>query len=126
MNRLAENVNAQGIGGYAGNLNQLRADQYLENIRIQDINLEGAIEQLKKARDFIGSPEHILGSAATKHGEIAEVLEVSFGNADRIIRGNDPNYSFDGLGRTAATDYLKNNLPIQSKFVQADKCRLHL
>lgn len=120
MNRLAENVNAQGIGGYAGNLNQLRADQYLENIRIQDINLEGAIEQLKKARDFIGSPEHILGSAATKHGEIAEVLEVSFGNADRIIRGNVPNYSFDGLGRTAATDYLKNNLPIQSKFVQAN------
>lgn len=108
------------IGGAVGAINQARADQYIQNIRIQDINLNKAMEQLNMARDFLGDPEHILGSMATKHGEVAEVFDVRFGNAGRIIRGEDPNYSFDGVGRTDATDYLKNNLPVQSKFVQSN------
>lgn len=120
MSDTFENVTVQGIGSAVDVINQMRIDQYLENIHIQDVNYEGAISELMKARDFIGSPEHILGSPATKHGEIAEVFDVRFGNADRIIRGEDPNFSFDGVGRTAAEDYLKNNLPVQSKFVQSN------
>lgn len=114
------NITIQGIGGMADYVNQIRLDQYAENIRIQNINLKGAIDELGKAREFIGSPEHILGSVKAKHGEIAEVFEVRFGNADKIIRGESPNYSFDGVGRTAMEDYLKNNLPVQSKFVQSN------
>lgn len=120
MNNVKDNVTVQGIGGGVGYINQLRADQLMENLKIQDMNLEGALGELSKARDFIGTPEHILGTQGTKHGEIAEVFEVRFGNADKIIRGEDPNYSFNGVGRTAAEDYLKNNLPIQSKFVQSN------
>lgn len=107
MGNYGETVTIQGIGGVADAFNQMRADQFAKNIRIQNINLENAMDELNKARDFLGSPEHILGSTATKHGEVAEVFEVRFGNADRIIRGEDPNYSFDGVGRTAAEDYLK-------------------
>lgn len=114
------NVTIQGIGGVADYVNQIRVDQYIENIHFQDMNLEGAINELNKAREFITSPEHILGNVKSKHGEIAEVFEVRFGNADKIIRGEDPNYSFDGVGRTAMEDYLKNNFPIQSKFVQSN------
>lgn len=114
------NVTIQGIGGVADYANQIRVDQYIENIHFQDINLEGAINELNKAREFIASPEHILGNVKSKHGEIAEVFEVRFGNADKIIRGEDPNYSFDSVGRTAMEDYLKNNFPIQSKFVQSN------
>lgn len=120
MDTVRENITIQGIGGGVDYINQLRADQYIENIFSQDMNLEKALIELEKARDFLGSPEHILGSMGTKHGEVAEVLEVRFGNADKIIRGEDPIYSFDGVGRTAAEDYLKNNLPVQSKFVQAN------
>lgn len=120
MSGIKENVTVQGVGGIVGKINQIRADQYIENIRIQDMNLEGAIDELQKARDFLGSPEHILGTLKTKHGEIAEVFEVRFGNADKIIRGEDPIFSFDGVGRMASEDYLKNNLPIQSKFVQSN------
>lgn len=114
------NVTIQGIGGVVDYANQIRMDRYIENIRFQNLNLEGAIDELNKAREFIASPEHILGSLGSKHGEIAEVFEVRFGNADKIIRGEDPIYSFDGVGRTAMEDYLKNNLPIQSKFVQSN------
>lgn len=114
------NVTIQGIGGGVEVINQMRVEQYLKNIHIQDIHYENAINELNKARDFLGAPEHILGTTSTKHGEIAEVFDVRFGNADRIIRGEDPNFTFDGVGRTAAEDYLKNNLPVQSKFVQSN------
>lgn len=110
----------QGIGSVVDQVNQIRINQYIKNIRFQNMNLDEAIGELNKAREFIGTPEHILGSMRSKHGEIAEVFEVRFGNADKIIRGEDPNYSFDGVGRTAAEDYLKNNLPVQSKFVQSN------
>ena len=114
MERFKENVTVQGIGGVVGQVNQIRADQYIKNIRFQNMNLDEAIGELNKAREFIGSPEHILGSMGSKHGEIAEVFEVRFGNADKIIRGENPNYTFDGVGRTAAEDYLKNNLDRKS------------
>lgn len=120
MEGTIEYVMPQAIGGAVDYANELRMTEYIKNIRFQDYNLEGAINELNKARDFIGTPEHILGSAVTKHGEVAEVLDVRFGNADKIICGHDPNYSFDGVGRTAAEDYLKNNLPVQSKFVQSN------
>ena len=120
MGSYKDAVTIQGVGGVVGAVNQIRMDQFVKNIRFQDINFENAINELNKARDFLGSPEHILGSAATKHGEVAEVFDVRFGNADRIIRGEDPNFTFDGVGRTAAEDYLKNNLPVQSKFVQSN------
>lgn len=120
MSNARDNITIQGIGGGVEIINQMRAEQYIKNIHIQDIHYENAMNELNKARDFLGSPEHILGSSATKHGEVAEVFDVRFGNADRIIRGEDPNFSFDGVGRTAAEDYLKNNLPVQSKFVQSN------
>lgn len=120
MGNYKDAVTIQGIGGAVNAVNQIRVEQYIKNIRFQNLNFENAINELDKARDFLGSPEHILGSMATKHGEVAEVFEVRFGNADRIIRGNDPAFSFDGVGRTAAEDYLKNNLPVQSKFVQSN------
>ena len=91
------NVTIQGTGGLVDYVNQMRMDQYIENIRFQDINLRDAIGELNKAREFIASPEHILGNIKSKHGEIAEVFEVRFGNADKIISGEDPNYSFEGL-----------------------------
>lgn len=120
MSSARDNITIQGIGGGVEIINQMRAEQYIKNIHIQDIRYENALNELNKARDFLGSPEHILGSSVTKHGEVAEVFDVRFGNADRIIRGEDPNFSFDGVGRTDAVDYLKNNLPVQSKFVQSN------
>lgn len=120
MGKLADNIIVQGIGGEIDVINQIRIDKYIENISIQNVNLEKAINELNAAREFINSPEHILGSFVTKHGEVAEVFDVRFGNADKLIRGEVPNYSFDGVGRTAAEDYLKNNLMVQSKFVQSN------
>ncbi|MGQ0439973.1 hypothetical protein ACT4UT_23845, partial [Bacillus sp. B-TM1] len=58
-----------------------------------------------------------MGSDKTKHGEIAEQVEVHVRNAYKILKGMNPLATFDGVGRTAPEDYLINGVPYQSKFI---------
>ena len=111
-------ITNQGIGDMSYAFNEFRANNLVHNLYVQDINLDSALNELKEVRSFIENPEHILGSMATKHGEIAEHLQVSFENADNVIKGSARSATFDNVGRTAPEDYLRNNLPVQSKFVQ--------
>lgn len=89
--------------------------------------LNGALQRIENIRDFASSPEHILGSMATKHGEIAEHIEVEIRNARNIINHLTPTATFDGVGRTAPEDYLINGVPVQSKFINgADNTLSHV
>lgn len=80
--------------------------------------LSKGLESLQNIRDFISEPEHILGSELTKHGEIAEVMEVNFRNAKDHLAHKTPSATFEGVGRTAPEDYLVDGLEYQSKFIQ--------
>lgn len=88
----------------------------MEKLNQQDDNLESAIEELGKLKEFIGNPEHILGNVQSKHGEIAENMQVYINNARNAIEGLSKEYSFEGVGRTAPEDYLKGTEAVQSKF----------
>lgn len=112
------NVTMQGVGDISRTLNEIRANTLSRNLYIQNMNFEQAMNSLDELRTFVGNPDHILGSAATKHGEIAEHMQVAFENADNLIIGKVPSATFENVGRTAPEDYLRNNLPVQSKFVQ--------
>ena len=114
------NVTMQGIGNVSQTINVIRTDTLLRNLQVQDLNLEQALNELKDVRSFIGNPDHILGSVATKHGEVAEHMQVAFENADNLIVGKGPSATFENVGRTAPEDYMRNNLPVQSKFVQSN------
>ncbi|MDY2958370.1 hypothetical protein [Floccifex sp.] len=101
----------------------------VKNIRIanmkvllddQALNLRSSLEELSKLKEFIGDPDHILGSPLTKHGEIAEHVQVNFSNADRLLVGKSRNHSID-VGRTAMEDYLRNGKMVQSKFYNGEK-----
>ncbi|MGQ4648456.1 hypothetical protein [Lyngbya aestuarii] len=83
----------------------------------QDAAFAKAIEQVAKVRDFVGTPEHILGNNKTKHGEIAEQVEVGIRNARSYLRQQTTNATFDGVGRTAPADYLIDGIQVQSKFI---------
>lgn len=107
----------QGIAGIVGEVNQLRADELLQNLIKQDINLENALQELQKVRDIVAQPQHIQGSLRTKHGIVAEHIEIRFNNADNMIVGNVPNYTKEP-NLSCSIDYYKNGQPIQSKFVQ--------
>lgn len=106
----------QAMASWVNSLNQIRLDNLLEDLFDADLNFEEALIELDKIREFISTPEHILGSAKSKHGEIAEHLQVRISNARNLIQGLKAEYTFDGVGRTAPEDYLKNGVAVQSKF----------
>ena len=116
VERTIKSTQEQAVASWITHLNQMRLDALIEKLNRQDINLEEALKELEEIKRFIGDPAHILGSAATKHGEIAEHMQVNFENARRAIQGFNKNHTFDGVGRTAPEDYIRNGQQIQSKF----------
>lgn len=114
--RMIKSTQEQAVASWITYLNQIRLDNLIERLNKQDINLEDALNELAELKEFISDPSHILGSNATKHGEIAEHMQVNFQNARRAIQGLTKEYTFDGVGRTAPEDYLKNGQQVQSKF----------
>jgi len=111
-----EFIQGHGQGAFVSHINQMRADELLGNLAMQDINLELALEELQIVRDFISTPEHILGSELTKHGEIAEQMAVGFDRSENFVVGKESGYTFEGVKRLAPEDYLLDGLPVQSKF----------
>ncbi len=83
----------------------------------QDQAFNKAIEQITKIREFVGSPDRILGSELTKHGEIAEQVEVGIRNAQSALQQQNLTATFEGVGRTAPADYLIDGISVQSKFI---------
>lgn len=75
-----------------------------------------AIKEIDKVRDFSLNETSILGRPNTKHGEIAEHVEVGFRRADDLLRGKQPSATFDNVGRFDAADYTIDKRPVQSKF----------
>ena len=125
VSQIAKSTQEQGLAAWVDYLNQLRLNELLEKLASQDINLEQALAELQKLKDFIGDPARILGSASTKQGEIAENAQVYISNARRLIEGLSKEYSFEGVARTAPADYLKNGQQIQSKFLNGIKATLN-
>ena len=104
--------------------NQIRFYDLCSRLFRQDANLRDALFEIEQLKAFVGSPEHILGSSLTKHGEIAEHVQVNISNARNAIWGLDKEYTFDNVARLAPEDYLKNGLPVQSKFCNGLKLTL--
>ena len=82
----------------------------------QDRAFLGALREMQAVRDFVGTPESILGSATTKHGEIAEQVHVGFRRAFDVLHGSAPTATFDGIGRFDPVDYRDAGVDIQSKY----------
>lgn len=114
--RIVKSTQEQAVASWITYLNQLRLDTLIERLDQQDINLEEALKELEELKRFLGDPEHILGNNSTKHGEIAEHMQVNIANARRAIQGLSKQYTFEGVGRTAPEDYLKDGAQVQSKF----------
>lgn len=110
----------QAVATWINQLNQLRLSVLIEELAEQDVNLDEALSMLQKIRDFVAAPQNILGSEATKHGEIAENVQVYFSNARKAVEGLKPEYTFEGVGRLAPEDYLKKGAKVQSKFYSSD------
>lgn len=82
----------------------------------QETRLQEALTELGTVRNFVDNPAGILGNPATKHGEIAEVLEVSGRNAKALLQGLRPDARLDA-NRIGPVDYHLGQTAVQSKFV---------
>lgn len=115
-------VGDQLIGSAVNAINQARKNDELLKLYQQDRAFEFAGQQMQKVREFIESPNNILGSVYTKHGEIAEQVEVGVRNARQAIeeglQSEDAlRATFNGVGRTAPEDYRIDGIDVQSKFI---------
>jgi hypothetical protein len=98
-------------------LNNQRIRDEAMKLAAQDVAFSKAIEQIDKIREFIANPDAILGRMNTKHGEIAEQVEVGIRNAKAALYQQNMTATFEGVGRTAPEDYLIDGIAVQSKFI---------
>jgi len=107
----------QFVGVAVNDVNLQRQAAEVQALLSQDQSFARALNEVQKVRDFVGSPENILGSQLTKHGEIAEHVEVGITNARSYIQGGAERATFEGVGRTAPSDYILDGVEVQSKFI---------
>lgn len=119
--RIIKSTQEQAMAAWIQQLNQIRLNELISKLNQQDKNLTEALSELEELKEFIGDPNHILGSSMTKHGEIAEHVQVNFSNARNLIDGLKREYTFEGVGRTAPEDYLFKGMPVQSKYYNGAK-----
>ncbi|QIN62589.1 hypothetical protein SBC1_26050 [Caballeronia sp. SBC1] len=107
----------QAAGIFVGGLNSARAAAEAVLQSAQDKAFDNALEAMDTLRSFIGDPSKILGRIDTKHGEIAEQVEVGVRRARDFLAQVTPGATFDGVGRTAPMDYTIGGIDVQSKFI---------
>lgn len=98
-----------------------------EKMQYAQAALNESLKCIENIRDFTSDPTHILGSMQTKHGEIAEHIEVEIRNGRDILNHIKPSATFDGVGRTVPEDYVIDGIQVQSKFINgANKSLEHV
>ncbi|MEQ9345649.1 MAG: hypothetical protein RIG26_04305 [Thalassospira sp.] len=107
----------QAAGVVVETINTIRIQDEIVQLAKQDAAFKLAIEQMDKVREFLSRPQNILGSSATKHGEIAEQIEVGIRNARQALAQQEMTATFEGVHRTGPTDFLLDGLSVQSKFI---------
>ena len=128
MKPIINNTANQGIGAYVEYINSVRVEELQrvlgeisnklnEELTQQDINLIKALKYVDNVREFVSKPNEILGSKLTKHGEIAEQIDVNINNARCILNGLKERFTFDGVGRTAPEDYLDGVQAVHQNFI---------
>lgn len=115
--QIIKTTQEQAVASWIDSLNQSRLDELFANLATQDVNLADALNELQELKVFVANPEHILGSFKSKHGEIAEHVQVNISNARRMVEGLSAEHTFEGVGRTAPEDYLFNGIKVQSKYL---------
>lgn len=90
----------------------------------QDMNFARALAQVDHIQQLVDSPDMLLGRMNTKHGELAEQVEVAIQNSKSLLRGMGycATANTDIVGRTvnAPVDYIINGVKVQSKFINSE------
>jgi len=116
--QIFKSTQEQATAAWIDHLNQIRIDEFITNIKAQDINLAGALEALEKLKLDVFSEvvSRNRGGDKGMHGFIAERAQVAIENARKLIVGAKPEYFL--IDDNGPVDYLRGDTQIQQKFVQ--------
>lgn len=114
-------VREQATAAVIDTLNAERLESLAQELDTQDTAFNAAIKEISNVRDFLKEPGHILGTDNTKHGEIAENMEVGIRRAWDALNQKPFSASFDDVGRTAPEDYVISGVDVQSKFINGTR-----
>jgi len=124
-------VGDQLTASVAGHVNDER--EAIKDLMLsqQDKAFELCNETLQDCRNQFNGPnfDGFLGSVKTKHGEVAEHMDVAITNArdalnQTVNEAEEFRATFDGVGRTAPADYLIDGLEVQSKYINGANSNL--
>ena len=113
--RTGPHVPAQAASSWAVRDGAVRDAARTAALSNQEAAFQDAQGALQVVKDFVGAPEHILGSPGTKHGEIAEQVHVAVRRASDLLYQRMPTATFEGVGRLDPVDYL-DGAEVQSKY----------
>lgn len=127
----------QVVGTIIDELNSQNERSRIYQHMLQNARLEEGFAAMANVRAFLLDPSTILGSDGTKHGEIAEQVEVGVRNARAVLDGLEPLATFvdpdtgEGLSRNSPVDLFINEQAIQVKFINGlagnlSACLMHM
>lgn len=117
--KVAKSNQEQAVAAWVNYLNQVRLDNLLTALHVQDLNLQDALSSIADAVKKIDLEVVLVnrGGAKGMHGFIAEVAEVGIGNARSQLLGDGAVYQW--VNDNGPVDLLRGGVEIQQKFVQA-------
>lgn len=78
---------------------------------------EDALNEIENVYGFLRDPKGQLGNPTTKHGEIAEVVDVGVRRARDCVDQVPMSAHMEGVARTGPSDFILNGVNAQSKFL---------
>lgn len=116
--KVVKSSQEQAVAAWIGLINQMRIDDFIENLNHQNQNLDSAMESMNWA---LGKIEDLVvtnrGGSKGVHGFIAEVAECGLENAQSLVHGDKP--VMEWVNDNGPADLLRNGVKIQVKFVNA-------
>lgn len=116
--KVVKSSQEQAVAAWIGLINQMRIDDFIENLNRQNQNLDSAMESMNWA---LGKIEDLVvanrGGSKGVHGFIAEVAECGLENAQSLVHGDKP--VMEWVNDNGPADLLRNGVKIQVKFVNA-------
>jgi hypothetical protein len=126
----APHIIAQGAAAVIAEQLERLQTECIEQLAKQDAACAAGHRHIDAVRRFVGTPERIIGNPNTKHGEIAEQVEIGVRNAWDAL--NRRSLSAEkASARTGSIDYFINGTAVQSKFSNKivrglDEARKHM
>jgi hypothetical protein len=97
--------------------NDVRATEFGVAMDRQFAAFVEAMNEVENVFGYLRDPSGQLGNPSTKHGEIAEAVEIGIRRAHDCLNEVPASISDEGISRTSPVDYILNGVEAQSKFI---------